>query len=425
VNVTVLTAIGDPRREAELTAGLSGVDLGVTVVRRCVDLPDLLAAASAGLAQVAVLSSDLRRLDRAAVRRLADAGVAVVGLTPEDRPTQERLRGLGVARLLTQDSPVERVAAALVAAAAGHGMSDRALTPDHDEPQRDETQSGGNGDRGRVVAVWGAVGSPGRSTLALNLAAELAAMGHDVLCADLDTYGASLAQLCGLLDEGSGVAAVCRQANSGCLDEVRLRALAVPLRPGLVVLTGVSSPHRWPELRPSAIEVVLEVAKHAFGFTVLDTGFCVEQDEDLAYDTFAPRRNGATIAGLSAADTVIKVASADSVGIARLVRASTDLLGTGKSITVVNRVRRGVVGRGDTERQIALALGHHGEVADALMVPDDPATADAAVLSGRTWAEVASNSPARLAVRELARRVDGSGQGKRRIALRLRRAPGY
>src|SRR3954453_13089612 len=90
IGVPVLIAIVDPAREAELVrdlgaaAGvavvrrcvdladlLAGAAAGVAVVRRCVDLADLLAAAAAGLAQVAILSADLRRLDREAVARLA------------------------------------------------------------------------------------------------------------------------------------------------------------------------------------------------------------------------------------------------------------------------------------------------------------------------------------------------------------------
>jgi len=38
-------------------------------------------------------------------------------------------------------------------------------------------------------------------------------------------------------------------------------------------------------------------------FTVVDCGFSLEQDEELSFDTAAPRRNGATLATLLAADT--------------------------------------------------------------------------------------------------------------------------
>ena len=78
MRVPVLTAVSDARWEAALVSALERGDLGVAVVRRCVDLADLLAAASTGAARAALLSADLRRLDRDALARLAVAGVAVI-----------------------------------------------------------------------------------------------------------------------------------------------------------------------------------------------------------------------------------------------------------------------------------------------------------------------------------------------------------
>ena len=74
MSVPVLTAIADPTLEADLVATFGGSGHGVHVVRRCVDLADLVATASAGLARAAVLSADLRRLD-------GDA-VLIVGICP-------------------------------------------------------------------------------------------------------------------------------------------------------------------------------------------------------------------------------------------------------------------------------------------------------------------------------------------------------
>jgi MinD-like ATPase involved in chromosome partitioning or flagellar assembly len=413
VSVTVLTAIGDPRREAELAAGLHDVDLGVTVVRRCVDIADLLAAGSAGLAQAVLLSADLRRLDRTAVQRLRQAGLAVVAIAPDDVGARDRLRRIGIETVIADSAPAAGVAAAVVSAVSGPGAppAPAAVYP-----------SGPAVPVGRLVAVWGAVGAPGRSSVAVNLAAELAGLGHPTLCVDLDTYGASLAQLVGLLDDGSGIAAACRAANAGTLDAAALRGLAAEVRPRLRMLTGITGPHRWPELRAASLDVVLDRAKQAFRYVVVDVGFCVELDEELSYDTVAPRRNGAAVDVLKAADLVVAVASADPIGIARFVRAVADLprgASGSELVTVINRVRRAAIGRGDPAQQIALALGRYADIAESVMVPDDAAMADAAVATGRTWSEVAPTSAARMAVRKLAGQIAGNSMATTRPRRRL------
>jgi len=85
MTVPVLAAVSGASWEPALVAALEGGTAGLTVVRRCVDLADLLAAAAAGTARVALVSADMRRLDRDALTRLALAQVAVVGLfTPGD-----------------------------------------------------------------------------------------------------------------------------------------------------------------------------------------------------------------------------------------------------------------------------------------------------------------------------------------------------
>src|SRR5690606_7661228 len=61
--------------------------------------------------------------------------------------------------------------------------------------------------RGTVVVVWGPHGAPGRTSLAIALAAEFAAAGLRTVLADADTHAASVAPSLGLLDEAPGFAA--------------------------------------------------------------------------------------------------------------------------------------------------------------------------------------------------------------------------
>ena len=420
MTVPVLTAVSDAVWEAELVAAFSRGDLGVAVVRRCVDLADLLATAATGQARAALLSADLRRLDRDALTRLSLAGVAVVGLVnPDDEQAERRLRQLGVLHVLPSDSSAEELSAVVVQAVAGavpgarSSFADpRTALPGPPDASGDPPRSTGSG---RVIAVWGPTGAPGRTTLAVTLAAELARLDSPTLLVDADVYGGVVAQVLGLLDEAPGLAAACRAANAGSLDAAALAGLARTALPQLRVLTGIARAERWPELRASALEVVLEQARLLASTTVVDCGFCLEQDEELVYDTAAPRRNGATLAVLEAADTVLAVGAADPVGLQRLVRGLAELRETVpgvEPVVVVNRLRASAI-PGDAEREVRAALERYAGVADLVVVPSDVPALDRALAAGRTLAEAAPDSPARAAIASLAARTLGVPQQAR------------
>ena len=417
--VPVLTAVSDAVWETDLVAALEGGDLGVAVVRRCVDLADLLATAATGQAQAVLLAADLRRLDRDALARLSATGLAVIGLYPPgDEEAERRLRQLGVRSLLPADATPDEISDAVLAAVSGrHGFAaddlptrgdgdPRAALPELAEPAQPGRPEPGEG---QVVAVWGPTGAPGRTTVAVGLASEAAALGRSALLVDADVYGGVVAQVLGLLDEAPGIAAACRLANSGTLDVPALVGLARQLSPTLRVLSGIARADRWPELRPAAIEVVLEQSRRLARITVVDCGFGLEQDEELAYDTLAPRRNGATLAALETADVVLAVGSADPVGLQRLVRGLAELHQALPDVTprvVVNRLRESAV-PGDSAGQVRSALSRYAGVEDVVLVPHDVPALDRALVAGRTLAESAPDSPARLALQRLAGELVG------------------
>lgn len=433
MSVDLVTAVRDPRWEADVVAGL-GREETVRVVRRCVDLADTLATAAAGVGRVVLLSADLPGLDRDALTRLAVAGVGVVGLTaPGDEAAERLLRQLGVAQVVAADHSADVVAAAVLAAAgaaAEAGRFDyadpRDALPHPAYPSEGEGAADG-ADRaeaaGRLVAVWGPTGAPGRTSVAVGVAAELAELGVAALLVDADVFGGSVAQVLGLLDESPGVAAACRLANSGTLDLAGLAELAVEVRPHLRVLTGISRAERWPELRPSALSAVLGLARDLAEVVVVDCGFCLERDEELSYDTVAPRRNGATLAVLDGADVVVAVAAGDPVGLQRFVRGLADLreaVPGCSPVTVVTRVRAAAVGGGDAQAEITAALTRYAGVTDLRFVPLDQSGYDRALATGRTLPEVAPASPARLALRAVAAGLLGRPAPARRRRLRRR-----
>lgn len=410
MRVPVLTAVPGASWEATLVIQLGRAEHGVTVVRRCVELTELLSTAATGVARAALLSADLDGLDREAVLRLGSSGVAAIGIVEAgDAGAEERLRRIGVTTVLPLDvgaaeiarAVVEVVAQALVTDDAWFGDPAAAL-PVLGPPLRIPPPARG---RGKVLAVWGPTGAPGRTTVAIGIADEAARLGVSTLLADADTYGGAVAPTLGLIDETAGLALACRAAGAGQLDTARLATLSRQLRPELRVLTGIDGAARWPELRPAALTAVLDQARHLSALTVVDCGFALEQDEELSYDTAAARRNGATLAVLAAADTVICVGAADPVGLQRLIRALDELRdavpGAAPRV-VVNRVRATVI-PGLSQREITAVLERWAGIEATAYLPAAPAVLDTAMRTGATLAEAAPASPLRLAMAELAR----------------------
>jgi len=77
VSRSVVTAVSDRWESVLVTTLERGTD--ARIARRCPDLADLLAVAGSGLAEVAMVSADLRSLDRTALDHLRECSVSVVG----------------------------------------------------------------------------------------------------------------------------------------------------------------------------------------------------------------------------------------------------------------------------------------------------------------------------------------------------------
>jgi MinD-like ATPase involved in chromosome partitioning or flagellar assembly len=424
VSIPVVT-VGEARED--VVGGLERLHGPVTVVRRCGELAELLAACQSGLARAAVVADGCEGLTASLVDRLGAVGVAIIALT--DNPDEAaRLRGIGVASALSgveADALAARIAQAVgQLASPGHplgplaGLADpsAALRPVPAVPENVPPASG----TGTIIAVWGPAGSPGRTFIAANMAGELAAEGKSVLLVDADSYGASVAAVLGLLDESAGLAQACRLADQGMLDSDAMLRIAAPVATRLGtfrVLTGITRADRWTELRAAALSLVLERARDIADVVVIDAGFCLEADEELSFDSMAPRRNAATLRCLELADTVYAIGSADPVGVPRLVRGLAELERAVPHVTpivVMNKVRAGAVGRGP-ERQLRDAWARYGPAAGIkAFLPADAPAADAALLAGSLLLESSPDSKLRTAI---ARLVCASVQQKSRSSV--------
>ena len=248
--------------------------------------------------------------------------------------------------------------------------------------------------------MWGPAGAPGRTTVAVAVAAELAARGRRTTLVDADPYGGAVAQQLGILDEVSGLLAAARLAAGGML-EARFGSVQRAVGEHLTVVTGLPRPDRWVEVRAGAVEHLLEVAA-AHGDVVVDTGFSLESDPAGEFGS-RPPRNQMTLAALGQADEVVVVGSADPVGLSRLARGLVELreVTAGAPVrVVVNRMRSSL---GWSEKDIAGMVEGFTRLAALHFLPDDRPTVDRALVAGRTLAEV-GESPLGRAVGRAGRR---------------------
>lgn len=411
----LLVAAGAPWEPAALSA--LDAAAGVVVLRRCMDVTDLLAHAAAGDAQVAVLAGQAPGLDHDAVSRLRRDGVEPVVVVPDghhDAP--ERVRRLGVrhavpAEKVTSLPALVRVAAADLALAPA---TVRALDP-ADAPADAAVSAA----PGASVAVWGPAGAPGRTTVALGITGELAARGRRPLLVDADPWGGSVAQRLAVLDEVSGLLAASRSVARG--DDPVADPTVVRRVSGFDVVTGLPRADRWAEVGPEVVEAFLGSGREV----VLDTGFSVEEDPASDFAS-RPGRNALTHAALAASTHLVVVGTPDPVGLARLARALDDLreLTSGQPVHVVlNRWRARL---GIEEEEVQRLLHGFAEVTAFHFLPDDALAADRALVTGRTYLE-AGPSPLSRAFGPLvdalfpAQRDDAPAPAPR---LRLRRAAG-
>lgn len=384
VRVVLLVSTG-ATWEPPAVAALQGHP-GTVLLKRCVDVADLLASASTGQADVAVLGVDLAGLDQDVLDELTRYGVRVVGVSANPDATLPRAARTAVVTVLdaARAGEVAGVVTALpvdptVPASVSSGAE--ALTPS--AARDDALPDAGSGRSGRVVAVWGAGGAPGRTTVASALAGELARRGLSTLLLDADPHGGAVAQQLGILDEVSGLLAAARLVAAGTLEQ-RFAGVQRRLSDRLHVVTGLPRPDRWVEVRPGTLTELVACARLA-AQVVIDTGFTIEADP--SSDLGRPGRNDLTREALELADEVVLVGSADPVGLARLARAITELqevLPDRPPRIVVNRMRPTL---GWRETDVAAMLTDFGPCRGVHFLPDDQPAVDRSLVAGRLLVE--------------------------------------
>jgi len=378
--------------------GVLGAHPDIVVLKRCVDVDDLLAAASAGQADVAVLGLDAPGLDATAVDHLRGHGVRPVAIVSSGAAEAGRVRAsrIGIVELVADDD-LDSLPDAVTAADSAPAVP----------PPEPAAAPPAPGTGGPVLAVWGPAGAPGRSTVAAGIAAHLAHRDVRTILVDADPHAASVGQQLGIVDGVSGLLAAARLTVSGQLEE-RFASVQRGLDSRLSVVTGLPRPDRWTEIRPGAVEHLLETARRQ-AHVVVDTGFSLEDDPAHDFGT-RPPRNQLTLATLDLADEIVVVGAADPVGLSRLVRGLADLRELVPAIplrVVVNRMRPSL---GWTEKDVAGMVAGFARLSGLHFLPDDQAAVDRALVAGRTLAELGDS----MISRALSALVDALAAGAAR-----------
>ncbi len=355
----------------------------VVVLKRCVDVDDLLASVTNGQADVAVVSLDAPGLDASSVahlRRHAVRPVAVTEAAGDDLDAREQAQRLGIGAVVAvRDLGTLRDVVTTV-----EDVADTCQRSSGEAAPIAQAPAAG-GAEGRLVVVWGPAGAPGRTTVATSLASEVARRGRPGILVDLDPYGGAVAQQLGILDEVSGLLSASRLAAAGTLEE-RFATVCRGVGDHLAVVTGLPRADRWREVRGAHVERLLETARSR-GDVVVDTGFSLEEDAGSDFGG-RPGRNTLTLVALDAADEVVVVGAADPVGLARLARGLVELRerGTGVPVrVVVNRMRASI---GWSEKDIAGMVEGFSRVAGLHFLPDDRSVVDRALVSGRALVDI-------------------------------------
>lgn len=270
--------------------------------------------------------------------------------------------------------------------------------------QREEIDAVAKPQIGKIIAVWGTHGAPGRSTLALALAAYLNEQGSTILV-DCDINAPSQVQLLGLPEDSSGLASAARLATHGELDSTRLVQTLLSAKADLQVLTGLGRSGRWRELPVASMNKVWEVCRHTAEYTVVDLSGGLEEErvEDFAME---PDHDAVAAALLEQADLTLIVGAADPVGIRRLIQllnSSRQAVG-GRSQVVVNRVRSSTAGA-DPNSAIGSVLARYTSASDIVYVPADYRLFDKALMQAQPVAVVESRSAAAKSIAKLAKLV--------------------
>lgn len=260
----------------------------------CADLADLLGRAAAGAADGALLSPLVAGVDAVVVADLRARGCRPVGWVAGSAEVD-----------LAQRSGLTDCVADPIDPAALRTLVTAPLPP--------AALPAANG-RGRVIAVWGPPGAPGRSTVAALLAVGARRAGNSVMIVDADLAGPRWNLVAEPDQHAAGLVVAARRAAAGSPD---LADLTVRIADEVALLPGLPEPGRWLEVVPGSAASLLGAASLLAETVIVDLPGDIRPahpayDLGWAHDAAAFPR-----AVLAAADAVVPVLAAEPLGVHR------------------------------------------------------------------------------------------------------------
>lgn len=233
-------------------------------------------------------------------------------------------------------------------------VHEAAFAPDDDE------------EKGRVIAIAGSKGGVGNTTLAIHLAAELAAI-HRVILMDLDFGMGDVAPMMDITARDS-VADLLARADR--LDERMLNGSVAVHRTKVNVLTTPDDMESIGVVRADDIFSIINVAAKAYQWVIIDCGTYYDEGVSMA---------------LNVADTVVLLTTPDVTSVRDAFRRIRNLqvLGVDKEriALVVNRWHKNAY---VSNKDISANLG----IPIAATIADDPRHVEQAVNEGKIIREV-------------------------------------
>lgn len=360
--------------------------LGWQIGLRALDLSQVLEVAKKERIDLALVGGD--RPDGATLISLMECGVRVVGVV--DSPLAgPRFQAYGVADLIHYEvNNQDRLLRDL-----------GALFKFRNQKAHRQVGLGG-----RLFCITSAVGAPGRTSIALNLAMESADLGHSTLLAEIDREGGALAQQLGLINSASTL-------NRALTTHLPIAQIAPAIAANFHVLTAPLRPAMMTELDPDLAAELWQRARTEFEISIIEVGSVGDFFE---IGRVQRRVERLLVDALGQAEEVLMVVTTDPQSVARTLRALDALYAEFPEIRIrliANRVpqksgRRSSQGgqRGDfANDEVSRAFAERSLIVH--QVPLDLDLFVRALHQGRALAELAPRSPVRKAIRQLAQDI--------------------